>query len=127
MAACSRSPPTRPAAWAAATSTSTTWRPASRSVPELNSKGLDLQPSLSADGRLVAFSSDRPGGSGGRDIYLYDRQEKKLLPLPGLSSVAHEQSPALSPDGRFIAFVSERIGGAGERDIYLYDRQTQKL
>ena len=63
----------------------------------------------------------------GRTFTLYDRKEKKYLPLPGLNSVGHEQSPSLSADGRYLAFVSERFGGAGERNIYLYDRQTQKL
>jgi Tol biopolymer transport system component len=88
---------------------------------------MDTEPSLNADGTLIAFVSDRPGGSGGRDVYLFDRRADRLLPLPGLNSPAHEQSPALSPDGRFLAFVSERLAGAGERDVYLYDRQSQKL
>jgi Tol biopolymer transport system component len=96
-------------------------------LPGLNSPHMDAEPSLSADGNLVAFASDRPGGRGGRDIYLFDRAAGKFLALPGLNSAAHEYSPSLSPDGRFIAFVSERLGGEGERDIYLYDRQTQKL
>jgi Tol biopolymer transport system component len=64
---------------------------------------------------------------GGRDLYLYDRADRKFLPLPGLNTEAHEQSPALSADGRYLAFVSERVGGAGERDVYLYDRERQKL
>ena len=71
--------------------------------------------------------SDRPGGRGGRDIYLFDRTANQLLPLPGLNAAGHEQSPSLSADGRFIAFVSERLGGEGERDVYLYDRQMEKL
>jgi Tol biopolymer transport system component len=96
-------------------------------LPEMNSKGLDIQPALNGDARLVAFSSDRPGGAGGRDIYLFDRLDKKFLPLAGLNSDAHEQSPSLTDDARFIAFVSERLSGSGDRDVYLYDRQTQKL
>src|SRR5205823_13940934 len=86
-----------------------------------------LQPALSGDGRLIAFSSDRAGGAGGRDIYVYDRVDKKFLPLAGLNSEGPEQSPSLSADGRYVAFVSERLGGAGERDVYLYDRVAQKL
>lgn len=97
------------------------------SLPGLNSPQRDVEPSLSADGRLIAFVSDRPGGAGGRDIYLYDRMTQQLVPLPGLNSAAHEQMPSLSPDGRFLAFVSERIAGVGERDVFLYDRQTGKL
>ena len=87
----------------------------------------DMSPSLSPDGAKLYFASDRPGGKGGRDIYLYDRRAKRFLDLAGLNSVAHEQTPSLSADGRYVAFVSERSAGAGERDVYLYDRQAGKL
>lgn len=96
-----------------------------------NSPYADTEPALSADGRLLAFVSDRPAAgssaAGNRDIYLYDRADQRLLPLPGLNSPGQEQSPSISPDGRFLAFVSERLDGVGERDIYLYDRQTERL
>jgi Tol biopolymer transport system component len=52
-------------------------------VSGLNSKEMDVEPALSGDGRLIAFVSDRPGGSGGRDIYLFDRGAGQLLLLPG--------------------------------------------
>lgn len=93
----------------------------------LNSANTDVEPSLNADGNLIAFASDRPGGKGSRDIYLYDRTAGKLIDLPGLNSAGPEYTPCLSPSGRFIAFVSERLGGEGERDIYLYDRKMQRL
>lgn len=96
-------------------------------APGLNSRSRDVEPSISADGRLICFVSDRPGNKGARDIYLYDRQVNQLLDLPGLNSVAHEQMPSISPDGRYIAFVSERRAGAGERDIFIYDRITARL
>ena len=73
------------------------------------------------------FVSDRAGGRGGRDVYLYDLAIGKFLPLPGLNDVGQEQSPAISTDGRFLAFVSERLGTQGERDIFLYDRAVGKL
>ena len=96
-------------------------------VTKLNSPQSDVEPTLSHDGKLIAFVSDRPGGKGGRDVYLYDRDAGKLVDLPGLNSAAHEQSPALSLGGRFIVFVSERVKGEGERDVYLYDRKAEKL
>ena len=100
-------------------------------LPKLNSAYTDTEPSLSSDGRLIAFVSNRPAGdrsaAGTKDIFLYDRVEARLLPLPGLNSPGQEQSPSLSADGRFLAFVSERLGSAGERDIFIYDRKTETL
>ena len=87
----------------------------------------EIEPSLSADGRWIAFISDRPGGAGARDVYVYDRRLSQIVAVPGLNSVAHEQMPGISPDGRYIVFVSERRAGAGERDIFIYDRSTERL
>jgi dipeptidyl aminopeptidase/acylaminoacyl peptidase len=84
-------------------------------------------PSLSADGKWLAFVSNRKGGAGLNDIYLYSVADKKLVPLPGLNSPSAEITPTLSGDGRLIAFASDRPGGKGGRDIYLYDRTTGKL
>jgi dipeptidyl aminopeptidase/acylaminoacyl peptidase len=96
-------------------------------MPGLNSPAREVEPAFSEDGRYVTFVSDRPGGEGHLDVYFYDRQARKLVPLPGLNSPAPEQSPAITADGRYVAFVSERLEGAGHRDVYLYDRAAGKL
>jgi Tol biopolymer transport system component len=100
-------------------------------LPKLNSPYTDTEPSLSGDGRFIAFVSDRPRAgtttAGTRDIYLYDRVDERLLPLPGLNSPAQEQSPSLTADGRYVAFVSERLNSVGERDIFVYDRRSGTL
>jgi len=95
-------------------------------VPEeltggLNTTAPELDPAYSSDGRYLAFSSDRDGR---RDIYLFDLQERRLVPLPNLNrrNSAQEQ-PALSADGRFIAYVSSE---RGKPDVFVYDRQTQR-
>ncbi|MCC7493621.1 MAG: PD40 domain-containing protein [Fimbriimonadaceae bacterium] len=88
-------------------------------LPGLNSSAEDSSPTVSSDGRSVVFNSDRPGGVGLRDIYLY-RLGSGLVALPGLNSAARDESPSLSGDGGLVAFTSDRPGGGGW-DIYLYD------
>jgi len=99
-------------------------------LPTLNEIGtLSFDPSLSSDGKLMAFSSLRGGGGGGGfDIFLYSVPGDSLIPLPGLNSAASDLAPSLSGDGRYIAFQSGRVGGnGGVIDVFLYDRQTQSL
>jgi Tol biopolymer transport system component len=98
-----------------------------RSLPGLNTRFRELDPALSADGKWLAFTSNRSGGQGNLDIYLYDLDSTRLVPLPGLNGPGLDQTPALSPDGRFLTFVSERSGGTGERDIYLFERASGRL
>ena len=52
-------------------------------------------PALSPDGRFLAFVSERIGGAGERDLYLYDRQTQKLLPTPGLNSKTEDFDPCV--------------------------------
>ncbi len=94
-------------------------------LAEMNSPASDSYPSLSADGSLLAFVSDRD--EGGMDIYLFDCRARKLVDLPNLNSPGQEQTPSLSGSGRYLAFVSERFGAGGEHDVFLYDRVTEKL
>lgn len=42
--------------------------------PPVNTEYNEVQPSLSADGRILLFASDRPGGSGGADLYMATRE-----------------------------------------------------
>src|SRR5262249_41189131 len=97
-------------------------------LPGLNSPTFeDRLPTLSGDGRWLAFASNRKGGQGLTDIYLYDRKEGKLIDLPRLNSRHMDAEPSLSADGNLIAFASDRPGGKGGRDIYLFDRAADKF
>jgi Tol biopolymer transport system component len=96
------------------------FRPAAmRSVPVVSSfrqitfRGAGL-PSLSADGRFVAYSS---ASSGNFDVYLQDVESQLATNLTRDSKVT-DTEPAISPDGERIAFRSARQGGG----IYLTSR-----
>lgn len=96
-------------------------------LPGLNSEHDEREVTLSRDGRLLAFVTNRAGGAGLSDIGLYDRTTAGFVPLDELNSEHREINPALSADGRFLAFVSDRPGGAGGKDIYLYDHVSRRL
>ena len=96
-------------------------------LPGLNSEHDEREVTLSRDGRLLAFVTNRIGGAGLSDIGLYDRETAALIRLDDLNSEYREINPALSADGRVLAFVSDRPGGAGGKDIYLYDHVARRL
>jgi Tol biopolymer transport system component len=66
---------------------------------------LTTQPSLSADGRLIAYASNRRG-EGNLDVYVQQTTGGTAIPLTNDPADDHE--PDVSPDGSLVAFRSER-------------------
>ncbi len=108
-----------------------TFGPWSRPVnlgPIVNSTAHDQTPVISRDGLSLYLSSDRPGGSGGFDIWVSQRLATDLpweAPVnlgPTVNTPANDNGPSLSPDGRQLFFISNRPGGAGLADLYLSRR-----
>jgi len=95
-------------------------------------------PSLSGDGRYVAFVSSASslvvGDTGGRRrVFVHDRQtgrtERVSVPGDSARSDSDSYSPSLSADGRYVAFTARSsgpVGGATKdaSDVFVHDRQT---
>ncbi len=81
----------------------------------VNSKHNERSPCLSADANWLLFSSDRPGGKGGYDLYACKRTRGGWsAPInlgPAVNSPSHEIDPALSPDQMRLCFASDRLAG----------------
>jgi hypothetical protein len=81
-----------------------------------NSANQDVSPTISHDGLTFIFASDRPGGSGGYDLWMCTRptlQDPWGPPVnmgPILNSGSHDYYGNLSPDGRVLFFESNRSG-----------------
>jgi outer membrane protein OmpA-like peptidoglycan-associated protein/Tol biopolymer transport system component len=94
-----------------------------KNFPSINTNAWESQPSMSADGRKIYFSSDRPGGLGGRDIWYVTYEnglwgDAKNVGKP-INTPADEQTPFIHPDGVTMYFTSAGHPGMGGTDIYM--------
>ena len=96
--------------------------------PEINSPSNDQGPAISRDELSIYFTSTRPGGFGGNDLWVSRRAHKTdpWGPAVNLGSTintsAVESTPFLSRDGRRLYFASARPGGVGGIDLWVSER-----
>ncbi len=111
-------------------------------IGELPGAGFDLRPSVSADGRFVAYSSTSAALSAGQldanaaaDVFLWDRTlgTSTLVSHAAVSAVTAATGasgdPAVSADGAFVAYLSgapDLVAGISDgnagADLYVWDR-----
>jgi Tol biopolymer transport system component len=88
-------------------------------LSDLISPGEEADPWLSPDGRWLAFASNRAGGQGDFDLWLYDLESRAFATLAtGVNSAAREGDPNFSLDRTRLLFTSNRAGSEGGRDLY---------
>ena len=99
---------------------------------------ISYNPSISSDGRYIAFESDSSNlvandDNGSYDIFLHDRQTAQTTRVSvssaGVQGDLDSFSPSISSDGRFVAFDSTAMNlvtddSTGSADIFVHDRQT---
>ena len=69
-------------------------------------------PRIMADNKTLIFSSNRPGGKGGYDMYLTKLNELGIwsipVPLDFVNTVDDDQSPSISAQGDLMYFTNQR-------------------
>lgn len=100
--------------------------------------GHSFQPSISADGRRVAFFSDATNvvsgdSNGNGDVFVRDRQAGTTVRVSVSSAGAQgsddSRAPLISADGRYVVFDSDAPNLVpndtnGERDVFRHDLET---
>jgi hypothetical protein len=113
-----------------------TFGPAQNLGLVINSSSSDFGTSTSVDGLELYFSSERPGGSGGADLWVSTRQsttEPWRAPAnlgPTVNSPYGDCYPSLSADGLTLYFSGDysstpRPGGLGRADIWMTTRVSR--
>lgn len=98
------------------------------------------RPSLSEDGRIVAFEAESALDPADRndtsDIYVFDRPRRTLTLASrawhGAAGGGASRCPSLSGDGQRVVFESDapdlmQDDGAGTRDVFYFDRGSARV
>ena len=90
------------------------------SLPGIISTAAERHPSLSSDGRFIAYQVDRGGGD---NIEVYDRRTATIDKMTEITTGLPENEPAFSGDSRVLCFTQ----GSSPRRIRLFDGPTRSL
>lgn len=101
------------------------WTTAINAGPQINTESMEGASTLSADGNLLIFVSDRPGGYGTEDLYYSFRvgnewSRPRNMGAP-INTRNWESQPCLASDGKTLYFVRGIIaaGQVKNSDIYI--------
>jgi outer membrane protein OmpA-like peptidoglycan-associated protein len=105
------------------TKTGDTWSKTTILAATINSEKLESTSSLTPDGKVIYFASDRQGGKGGLDIWKIEMKAdgKWSLPVnlgPEINTKDNEDAPFIHPDQKTLFFTSDGHSTMGGRDIF---------
>lgn len=90
----------------------------------VNTPDWESQPSLSADGSVLYFTSDRPGGVGRADIWKSVRDSLGRWQTPvnlgkPVNTSDEENAPFIHANGRTLFYATNGLPGMGGFDLFL--------
>ncbi len=107
------------------TKAGTDWSKPSLLTPNINTpKYLESTASITPDGKVIYFASDRINGFGGLDIYKTELQPNGTWSAPvnlgpEVNSKDNEDAPFIHPDQKTLFFTSDGHNSMGGRDIFM--------
>lgn len=92
-------------------------------ILEINTEYIENSATITADGKQLFFSSNRPGGYGGTDVYVSIKNEKGRWGTPrnlgrNINTDMDEDGVYVSASGKHLYFSSNGHAGMGDLDIY---------
>jgi len=100
------------------------WNPDENIGPLINTSYQEGGPSISSDGLILFFWSDRPGGSGYEDVWFTRRSsttqdwQSPIWLGPNVNHSSYDCNPDVSSDGRTLYLTSDRTGSIGSTDLW---------
>jgi hypothetical protein len=99
------------------------WEKPEKMGNEINSQFIETSACFSSDTGAIYFSSNRPGGYGGKDIYRIKRLPngnwaKPYNLGPTVNTLYDEDAPFLHPDGVTLYFSSKGHNSMGGYDVF---------
>lgn len=102
------------------------WGPPRNMQKPVNSQHWESTPSVSFDGKTIYFSSNRPGGYGGTDIWFTRFENNRFTEPenmgPNINTEGNEEAPFIHPDDKTMYFSSNGHPGMGDYDLFLSRR-----
>lgn len=99
------------------------WGEAKILPPPLNSPQWDSQPTIAPDGKTLYFTSARPGGKGGKDLWTATLAKGEAINPVNLGDVINtagdETGPCIHADGKTLYFSSNFHPGMGGADFFV--------